>query len=203
MVAALRDNGNFSELKEALAGLPLRDGEREFSRIAGMFLKRHGNRFRLSARPEPLSVAETEALRSVGVAADAADPDASPIMQTAVSYAALVATALPLAEVAAKLGVTDGRLRQRVAEGSLLAVHGSDGRTLRIPPFQLTETGELPGLRGIMRAIRRDLRPVQTAAFFTTLQSDLEDAQGEAMTPVDWLLSGHDPEPVRELAKSL
>ena len=99
--------------------------------------------------------------------------------------------------------VTDGRLRQRVAEGSLLAVHGPDGRALRVPVFQLTATGELPGLRTILKAMRRDLKPIQVAAFFTTPQADLEDAEGAPMTPVAWLIAGNDPSAVRELAQAL
>jgi hypothetical protein len=84
-----------------------------------------------------------------------------------------------------------------------IRVHGPDGRAFRIPLFQLTPEGELPGLRLILKAIRPELRPVQVAAFFTTPQSDLEGPEGEPITPVAWLLSGHDPEPVRELALHL
>lgn len=203
MSVAHRRKPGLSELNEALNGLPLRDGAEEFARIAGAFLKSHANRFRLSGRAEPLSAAETAALRAVGVAPEGGGPDAAPLVQSAANHAALVGTALPLAQAAARLGVTDGRLRQRVAEHTLLAVHGPDGRALRVPLFQLTENGELPGLRVILRAIRRELRPIQVAAFFTTPQSDLEDAGGEAMTPVDWLLAGHDPAAVQELAASL
>ena len=54
-----------------------------------------------------------------------------------------------------------------------------------------------------MRAIRRDVRPLQVAAFFSTPQSDLENADGTPMTPIDWLLAGNDPDPLRELAQSL
>ena len=191
------------ELRESLSGLPLRDGEQEFARIASGFLRSHGDRFRISGEPEPLSNAELEALRSVGVEPGSGAPGAEPLLRAATNHAALVATALPLADAARRLGVTDGRLRQRVAAGTLLAVHGPDGRALRIPLFQLTETGELPGLRMILKAMRRDLRPIQVAAFFTTPQPDLEDADGAPMTPVAWLMAGNDPEAARELAQSL
>ena len=69
--------------------------------------------------------------------------------------------------------------------------------------FQLTATGELPGLRTILKAMRRDLKPIQVAAFFTTPQADLEDAEGAPMTPVAWLIAGNDPSAVRELAQGL
>jgi hypothetical protein len=201
-VAAGKDD-DLLELRRVLADLPLHDGEREFARVAGAFLKRHEDRFRVSQRSEPLSEAEADALRSVGLAPGAVIASAAPLLQAAANHAALVATALPIAEVARRLGVTDSRLRQRVAERSLLAVHAPDGRALRIPAFQLTETGELPGLRIILKAMRRDLKPVQVAAFFTTPQADLEGADGEPMPPVAWLLAGNDPMPVRELAQSL
>jgi hypothetical protein len=203
MAVARRKDDELRELRQALADLPLRGGEREFARVAGAFLKRHEDRFRFSGHAEPLSEAEAEALGSVGVDPRAGTAGAAPVLQAAANHAALAATALPTAEAARRLGGTDGRLRQRVAEGSLKAVHGPDGRALRIPAFQLTETGELPGLRLVLRAIRRDLKPIQVAAFFTTPQPDLEDEGGEAMTPVDWLLAGNDPTAVRELARSL
>jgi hypothetical protein len=203
MAAPVRKDDHFLELRQALADLPFHIEEREFAKVAGAFLKRHEDRFRFSGRSEPLSEAETDALRSVGIVAGAAMSSAAPVLQAAAGHAALVATALPIAEAARRLGVTDGRLRQRVAEGSLLAVHAPDGRALRVPAFQLTETGELPGLRLILRAMRRDLRPVQVAAFFTTAQPDLEDADGEPMTPAAWLLAGNDPTTVRDLAQSL
>jgi hypothetical protein len=203
MAVALRETNGFAELKQVLASLQLRGGEQEFARVAAAFLKRHGDRFKPHARPEPLSAAESAALERVGVASSPENPDATPLLKATANHAALVSTALPLAETALRLGVTDGRLRQRVREGSLLAVRAPDGRSLRVPVFQLTGTGELPGLRAVMRAIRRDLPPIQVAAFFSTPQSDLEDADGAPMTPIDWLLAGNDPVSVRDLAQGL
>jgi hypothetical protein len=203
MAVPARKNDDFRELRQALAELPLHVEEREFAKVAGAFLKRHEDRFRFSGQAEPLSEAEADALRSVGVVPGAAASSAAPVLQAAASHAALVATALPIAAAARRLGVTDGRLRQRVAEGSLLAVHAPDGRALRIPAFQLTATGELPGLRLVLRAMRRDLRPLQVAAFFTTAQPDLEDEHGRPMTPVAWLLAGNDPATVRDLAQGV
>jgi hypothetical protein len=192
-----------TEFRASLSDLPLRDGEQEFLQIATQFIKRHGDRFRLSHRSEPLSSTEAAALNAVGVLTEAEPANAAPLVQTVTNHAALVATALPLKEAARQLGVSDGRLRQRIAERTLVAVHGPDGRALRIPLFQLTPEGELPGLRPVLKAIRPDLRPIQVAAFFTTPQSDLEGPDGEAMTPVAWLLAGQDPEPVREIALQL
>jgi len=203
MVATAGKENALTELKACLSDLPLQNGEQEFLRIATSFITRHGDRFRLSRRAEPLSGAEMAALNAVGVLTDPEQASAAPFVQAATSHAALVSTSIPLNEAARKLGVTDGRLRQRISERTLIGVHGPDGRAFRIPLFQLTDEGELPGLRPVLKAIRPELRPVQVAAFFATPQSDLEGPDGEPMTPVAWLLSGHDPEPVRELALHL
>ncbi|WP_112309199.1 hypothetical protein [Pseudogemmobacter bohemicus] len=203
MASELRDTDGFSELKKVLADFPLRNGEQEFACVAAAFLRRHGDRFRLLAVPEPLSGAEAEALRSVGVAPNLGSAEAAPLLQSKANHAALVVTALPIAEVAGRLGVTEAHLRRRIGERTLLAVRGPDGRGLRVPAFQLTGTGELPGLRVVLRAIRPGLRPLQVTAFFATPQPDLEDAQGKPMAPVTWLLAGHDPESVRDLARDL
>jgi hypothetical protein len=202
MVATRRDD-DLMELRDALAELPLRDGERGFAKAAAELLRREGNRLRLSSSHEPLSRAEAEALRSVGVRPAGGAVDPRPIARTAAAHAVLVGMAMPIAEAARMLGVSDARIRQRVGEGTLLAVRGPDGRSLRLPTFQFADSGELPGLRVVLRAIRVGIRPLQVAAFFTTPQADLEDDDGEPMTPVAWLSAGGDPEPVRELARSL
>ena len=71
--------------------------------------------------PEPQTKAETEALQAVGIALDADIPNATPLAQTAANHAELVATALPLAEAAVKLGVTDGRLADPALRRPLLS----------------------------------------------------------------------------------
>jgi hypothetical protein len=203
MARAVLDDDRFAELREALADLPLRDGEAAFSRIAGAFLKHHRAMFDFAAGPEPLTDGEARALAEVGARATAGQPDATPLVQAAASHGALVATAVPIAEAAGRLGVTGGRLRQRVAEGSLLAIRSPDGRRLLVPAFQLTAAGELPGLRRVLKALRRDLSVLRAAAFFATPQPDLEAPDGAPTSPVDWLLAGQDPEAVAAIARLL
>jgi hypothetical protein len=203
MVATASKENALTDFEASISDLPLQNGEQELFRIATKFIRLHGDRFRLSHRAEPLSGVEMAALNAVGVPSNSEKASAAPFIQTATAHATLVSTSIPLSEAARKLGVTDGRLRQRISERTLIGVHGPDGRALRIPLFQLTPEGEIPGLRLVLKAIRPELRPVQIAAFFTTPQSDLEGSEGEPTTPVAWLLSGHDPEPVRELALHL
>lgn len=76
MAATHRETDGFGELREALAGLPLRNGERELPRIAGAFPKQHASRFRLSQLPQPLSAAEAiddEAAQRFGVVSGVCD----------------------------------------------------------------------------------------------------------------------------------
>lgn len=112
-------------------------------------------------------------------------------------------TALPLNEVARHLGVTDGRLRQRIASGDLLALRGPDGRSHRIPIFQLTADGELHGLPRILRAFRKGLKLVVIHGFLTTPQPDLDAPDGSPMTPIHWLAAGGDVDAVVALAKQI
>jgi hypothetical protein len=152
--------------------------------------------------PVPLDASELAALDAVG-AREPAEVDQGPILSVAARHAALVAASLPLAEAASRLGVNPSRLRQRLSEGSLVGIRDPGGRSWLIPLFQLMEEGELPGLRTVLRTIRRDARPVEVLAFFETAQPDLEDDDGEAMTPRAWLRRHGDPSLVAELAQEV
>ena len=203
MSAAAENNGAFEELRAALSFFSIDGIEKAFASSAKRALKAHRRELMPAARHEPLTQAERAALLAVGVDPDADEADPSPILDTITTHAALAATAIPLKEAATRLGVDPSRLRQRLGEKSILGVRLADGRSWGIPAFQFTANGELPRLRSVMRAFRSGLRPVQIFAFFTTPQSDLEDQNGEAMTPLDWLLSDGDPGAVCHLAQDI
>lgn len=197
-----RGHEDFDALRVTLAKFRLAGFEGRIARAAGDYLEEHGQEILPPSRAEPLSGAERAALRAVGVEPEGvADPQ--PALDLAARHAVLAETALPLAEAAARLGVDPSRLRQRLRERTILGIRGPDARGWRIPGFQLTAEGELPGLRRVLKAIRPEARPVQVAAFFTTPQADLDDGRGAGLTPAAWLAAGHDPEPVRELAAAI
>lgn len=115
---------------------------------------------------------------------------------TAGAMTALVATSLTVGEAAGLLGVTEGRVRHKIGRGDLYAL--PTGRR-RLPRWQFTDDGALPGLPTVVRALPEREHPLGVLAFMTTPQPELE-LDGGAVTPVEWLRAGGDPTPVARLA---
>lgn len=192
-----------AKLKSAVHKLGMPGAELEY--IAALQALASDDRYRhlIKGYREPLLPDEIQALDDVGVSIKG---DATKIDQALISTGVLGllrATALPISEAARRLGVSDSRLRQRIGEGDLLSIRGSDGRSHLIPAFQLTENGELPGLRRVLSAIRPGAKLLTIYGFFMTPQPDLEDDDGNPMTPVEWLLAGEDVIVVAELASDI
>ena len=127
---------------------------------------------------------------------------ASPLVLTAAEFAALLATALTVPELAARLNVDASRIRQRLARHSLYGI--KDGQAWRIPRFQLDDAGLalVPGLHRVAPSWV-GVHPVEVARWFTLPHVDLEDAEEEPVSPRDWLLSGGDASVVAALAEEL
>lgn len=191
-----------SDLKEAVADLGPTEAhpEREFLRYATEFLRENNSRFRTPERPEPLTDEEMAALKSVGVDMGGREVMLRQAFRSASLHAASLASAIPLATAAKRLGVSASRLRQRILEGTLISLREPGTQAHRIPLFQLTDVGELPGLRTVLGAVRDDAPTLAICGFFSTPQPDLEAEEGDALTPIEWLMSGGDPAPVAELA---
>ncbi|WP_370163089.1 hypothetical protein [Limimaricola soesokkakensis] len=147
-------------------------------------------------RAPALSAVENEILTAFGIESRE-DPDLLPMLAT---LEKLLATSLPLLAVAEVSGFEPGELRERLEEGRLLGLW-LDGHW-RVLGFQLTVTGLLPGLDTVLSKFRRDLAPVDVYAFFVTPQPRLLRS-GRMSDPVEWLVSGGDPEFVAELASHL
>lgn len=193
----------FEALRATLSDFQIEGGEQAFAEAAEQFLLKHRNELMAATRPEPISEAEREALKSVGVDPGVAVQDLSPALNAIAMHAALVATAIPVREAASWLGMSPRRLRQRLKERSILGVRLANGRSWGIPAFQFTPDSEVPGLREVLREMRPDLSPVQVFAFFTTPQPDLENDNGDPMTPLRWLLAGRDPDAVSFCAREI
>ena len=153
-----------------------------------------------------LTPGEVALLQEAGVGlADFAPVDLgarSPLVQTAVDYAALLATSLGVPELARRLGVGQGWVRRRIARHGLVAVH--DGVAWRLPLFQLDDLGRqlVPGLAVVAPRLA-NVHPVAVARWFTLPHPDLADKQGRPISPRAWLLGGGDPEAVARLADEL
>ena len=127
---------------------------------------------------------------------------AAPLALTAAEYAALLATALTVSDLASRLGVDESRVRQRLAGHTLYGI--KDGKSWRIPIFQLDDAGRMlvPGLQRVAPHWR-GVHPVEVARWFTLPHVDLEGKDEQPISPRAWLLTGGDAGVVAALAEEL
>jgi hypothetical protein len=120
--------------------------------------------------------------------------------RTVALQAVLRDTALTVAGAAERISVDTSRIRHRLADGRLAGWKDHGG--WRLPVWQFTDDGVLPGLDAVLAETPEDQPALVVAGFMTTPQEDLPTA-GEPTTPRDWLLAGGDPAPVARLASTL
>ncbi len=106
---------------------------------------------------------------------------------------------LTVEEAAALLRVTPARVRQRIADGSVVAVRRSDGHVL--PRWQFVDGILVPWLSALAEWARQ-LHPLDLANFMTRPSVDLV-VDGHPVSPVAWLLTGGEAEPVAVLLRSV
>lgn len=116
--------------------------------------------------------------------------------RTAMDRLHLLADSLTSAEVAASLSVGQSRVRQRVAQRTLLAIRTAAG--LRFPRFQFLGERELPGWDKVAPRFPKDAHPVGIYRFLRTPHADLDLGDGP-VSPHDWLADGGGPEAVADL----
>lgn len=109
---------------------------------------------------------------------------------------ALIASALSTDEAAARLRVTPGQVRQRLSNHTLLAV--KVGAVQRLPDFQFTADGELPGWNRVAPAFPSTAHPTAVAWFMQALHPDLT-VDGETLSPSQWLSGGGATERIVDL----
>ncbi len=149
-----------------------------------------------------LSEHDQAALREAGLLCRPKDnAGARAPARAALRYAQALANGLTVKEAAARLGVSQGRVRQRLGDGSLYGIQSKQG--WRLPQYQFGLNGKtLPGLELVLSALPDSLHPLSVEGFFTRLNSELETAEGAASV-AGWLAAGEDPEVVTELARDL
>ncbi|HEX4723434.1 MAG TPA: DNA-binding protein, partial [Pseudonocardiaceae bacterium] len=94
----------------------------------------------------------------------------------------------------------NSRVRHRLLAGRLVGWKDRGG--WRLPRWQFTDHGVLPGVEQVIAALPEDQPALVIAAFMTTPQEDLM-ARSRAITPHEWLASGGDPQRVARLASML
>ncbi|HEX3909060.1 MAG TPA: DNA-binding protein [Mycobacteriales bacterium] len=120
----------------------------------------------------------------------------------AAAYAALLAEALPVSEVARRLGIDPSRVRHRLKQHRLIGIRRPDGWLL--PTYQFGTDGRLlPGIERVAEAVMTTgSHPVSVARFLATAQPELVVGR-RRLSPREWLESGGDPAAVVTLARSL
>lgn len=188
-------------LTEVLDRAGVAVSEEEFVRLVAAALAEFG--------PEPpadprtaLTGDEAAALEAIGAdLRPRGRREADPRADSAAAVAAVLAEALPVAEVARRLGIDASRVRHRLAARTLLGIRRTDG--WRLPRWQFGVDGlPLPGLPDVLRALPDDVHPLVVARFVATPQPELVIGR-KVVTPREWLAGGGDPAPVAALARAL
>lgn len=152
--------------------------------------------------PKRLSREQRKALASIGIGEEEMPLSefvaSTPVVEGVRLQARVIAEAIPISAAARRIGVSDRRLRQRISEGTLVAVRRPRSRGWLIPAFQLTDTGEVPHIGQVLRSMVRDLSAESLDRLFNLPNDNLGGA-----TPRDWLISGEDPLPVMRLVSGL
>ena len=125
--------------------------------------------------------------------------DAHPLIRSAAAYAALIGSSLSVAQAAARLHVEGSRVRQRLGERSLYGIKMRSG--WRLPLFQFTDQGTVPGIDVVIPRLDPTLGPLSVVGWFTTPNPDLTYGDDEEpVSALTWLMAGRSPGPVIELA---
>lgn len=139
---------------------------------------------------------------AVGLGSDEHTAVTENVAIIAQEFAQMLATSYTQKEVAKLLRVSTSRVRQRIDHGTLYAINGPAGRVC--PRFQFADNSTIPRLEDVLSVINSKAHPVAVYRFFVTASPDLEsDILNKALSPRDWLLTGHSPDPVILLAKEL
>ncbi len=148
-----------------------------------------------------LSEPEADALKSGGLDVDA-EVDVTPLARHAATYQSIWKRSLTTAAAAKRLRVSEARVRQKLGSEPP-SIHGiRDGRVWRIPAFQFTRRGMVPGIAAVIRRLDPDLDPVSVDHWFRTKNVDLEIGD-EHVSPLEWLSAGRKPQIVAELASDV
>lgn len=201
MTKSAFEGEGFAALRATLHGLNLAGRADSILMTASRYLEDRGRELVPTSEGTGLSTSERNALLSVGVNPDQ-EVSGRAVLDAAAHFAVILETALPIVVAARKLGVNPARLKQRIRERTLIAVKVS-AREWLLPGFQFTTSGELPGLRSVVRTSRPGTSIIAVVSFFTSPQADLENDEGALMTPVAWLTSGRDPNAVLSVAAAI
>lgn len=147
-----------------------------------------------------LTQAQVRVLDRVGSFVDKMPPDSERAStRTRTRGAQLLAESLVGTEVAALLGVSPSRVRQRVSDRTLYAIKSKSGS--RFPRFQFTDNGELTGWDVVAVTIPADVHPLTVQNIMLATCDEL-DLDGDQVCPRDWLAAAGAPDRVVEVLQN-
>jgi hypothetical protein len=123
-----------------------------------------------------------------------------PVIRGALEHAILRTTSLTTREAARRLRVNDSRIRQRLASRTLYGIKIDDA--WRLPAFQFRNKRLVPVIERVLRRLPGNLHPVAVHRWFHLAHPELMSDE-QALSPLQWLEAGHDPEIVADLAAGL
>jgi len=148
-----------------------------------------------------LTEAERRVLAKSGVRARGYDRR-NPVQLAAEAYAKLLRQGLDVTGAARHLGIDPSRVRQRLTESPPTLYGIKLGFEWRLPKFQFTRMGLVPGIDAVIARLPRDVHPVAVERWFGAIHTDLETERG-SLSPLDWLKTGRAPSVVGDLASTL
>ena len=126
-----------------------------------------------------------------------------PMAETVAKYAAIVVRSFSSKSASRLLGVAPSRIRQMVVNRSLYSFL-LDG-TRHIPDFQFSDTGLVPNIASVNRALDPSAHPVAVYSWYHTPNPDLF-ADGDVdriVSPLDWLNAGYETDKLLLIAADL
>ena len=149
-----------------------------------------------------LTTAEQNVLRDGGLRFERAS-GRDLAAEGAVRFAALVERSLKPDEVGRRLQVTPGRVHQLISERSLYSFRLESKRLL--PGFQLRKGKLIPNIGQVNRLLPQSMHPLGILGWYETPNPDLPigDGTDTVLSPLEWLATGRDVEPVKTLARHL
>jgi hypothetical protein len=140
-----------------------------------------------------LPVADADLLDATGIPAAPPDVVAGQRSRLVEAFGQQLADSLTVEELAGRIGVSAGRVRQRLnREQTLWGFKTAPGLPWRIPRWEVEGPQLLPGIEVIAAAIPAEMHPVAVAHLVTDPNPDLE-IDGDEVSVRDWLLVGNDP----------
>jgi hypothetical protein len=149
-----------------------------------------------------LTTAEEDILREAGSLTVPMPPlESRASAVTSLAAVRLLEDAATVKETAERLGVSAGRVRQRLTERTLLGIETSGG--WKLPLFQFaSDGGEARGLDRVLQALPHDVHPLVAYRFLTRPTSELPVGD-VAVSPIEWLTTGGSIDRVVALAEQL